>query len=101
ALPDGKFLEVRGHYYPRTKAAQVELDGAGVGYLLSRGSEASETARALIKIHLPAGSAEPPAAHSCASPSRRAARCSPGRTSTRPRRCASARRRIAARRSWS
>ncbi|HEY8536452.1 MAG TPA: 30S ribosomal protein S16 [Vicinamibacterales bacterium] len=59
---DGKFVEVLGHYYPRTKPAQVELDRERVAYWLSRGAQPSETVRSLIKSHVPAEAAQPAAA---------------------------------------
>ncbi|HEX7085137.1 MAG TPA: 30S ribosomal protein S16 [Vicinamibacterales bacterium] len=58
---DGKFVEVVGHYYPRSTPVQVDLDRERVTYWLSKGAQPSETVRSLIKRHLPAEAAEQPA----------------------------------------
>jgi small subunit ribosomal protein S16 len=59
AARDGSFVEVLGHYYPRTKPAKVDVNRERVDYWLSKGARPSDTVRTLI-AHLPP--AEAPAA---------------------------------------
>lgn len=44
---DGKFIEVLGHYNPRQKEEQVDLDR--VDYWLSNGAQPSETVTAIVE----------------------------------------------------
>lgn len=55
---DGAFVEVVGHYYPRTRPERVEIDRERVAYWLSRGARPSDTVRTLMKRHLPAEAPE-------------------------------------------
>ena len=48
AARDGSFVEVLGHYYPRTKPAKVDVNRARVDYWLSKGARPSDTVRTLI-----------------------------------------------------
>jgi small subunit ribosomal protein S16 len=55
---DGAFVEVVGHYYPRTSPARVEIDRERVAYWLGRGARPSDTVRTLMKRHMPAETPE-------------------------------------------
>jgi small subunit ribosomal protein S16 len=59
---DGSFLEIVGHYNPRTNPATVQLNGERIQYWLSKGAQPSDTVRELLKKQ-PAEPkpAEPPA----------------------------------------
>ena len=54
---DGSFLEIVGHYNPRTNPATVQLNGERIQYWLSKGAQPSDTVRELLKKQ----PAEPPA----------------------------------------
>jgi small subunit ribosomal protein S16 len=56
---DGAFVEILGHYYPRTKPARVEIDRDRVKYWIERGAQPSDTVRTLIARHLPAAAVAP------------------------------------------
>ena len=51
---DGAFVEILGHYYPRTKPAKIEIDRERVSYWIAKGARPSDTVRTLIARHLPA-----------------------------------------------
>jgi small subunit ribosomal protein S16 len=51
---DGAFVEILGHYYPRTKPAKIEIDRERVQYWIGKGARPSDTVRTLIARHLPA-----------------------------------------------
>jgi small subunit ribosomal protein S16 len=53
AARDGSFIEILGHYYPRTKPATIDVDRERVRYWLSKGAKASDTIRTLLARHLP------------------------------------------------
>jgi small subunit ribosomal protein S16 len=59
---DGAFVEILGHYYPRTKPAKVEIDRDRVQYWIAKGARPSDTVRTLIARHLTAPAAAPAAA---------------------------------------
>ncbi len=46
---DGRFLEVLGTYDPRNKATGLNLNLEGLNSWLSKGAEASDTVRRLMK----------------------------------------------------
>jgi len=48
AARDGSFVEILGHYYPRSKPAKVEVDRERVAYWLGKGAQPSDTVRTLI-----------------------------------------------------
>jgi len=62
---DSSFVEIVGHYNPRTKPAKVEINRERVGYWVGKGAKPSNTVRTLLARHLtppaaataPAGSA--------------------------------------------
>jgi small subunit ribosomal protein S16 len=51
---DGAFIEIVGHYYPRTRPAKIDIDRERVSYWISKGARPSDTVRTLIAHHLPA-----------------------------------------------
>jgi small subunit ribosomal protein S16 len=71
---DSSFVEILGHYNPRTKPAIVRVDSERVQYWLQHGAQPSDSVRTLIARHLtpapviatpvsaPAATAAPPAA---------------------------------------
>ena len=63
AARDSSFVEILGHYNPRSKPALVKVDKDRVSYWLGKGAQASDSVRTLIKRHLtPTPAAAPPAA---------------------------------------
>jgi small subunit ribosomal protein S16 len=52
AARDSKFVEILGHYNPRTKPALVDVQKERVDYWISKGAVPSDTVRTLIKRHL-------------------------------------------------
>jgi small subunit ribosomal protein S16 len=59
AARDSSFVEILGHYNPRTKPAVVDVDRERVDYWLGRGARPSDTVRTLMARHL---TPKPPAA---------------------------------------
>jgi small subunit ribosomal protein S16 len=49
---DSSFVEILGHYNPRTKPALVDVNRERVDFWLSKGASPSDTVRTLIKRHL-------------------------------------------------
>ena len=49
---DSSFVEILGHYNPRTKPAKVHVDQARVDYWLKQGAQPSDSVRTLIARHL-------------------------------------------------
>jgi len=45
---DGRFLEIVGHYNPRTVPASIDVDEARVFYWLGQGAQPSESARRVL-----------------------------------------------------
>ena len=66
AARDGSFVEILGHYYPRTNPAKIEIDRDRVNYWIGKGARPSDTVRTLIARHLPPSPA--PAADTAAAP---------------------------------
>jgi small subunit ribosomal protein S16 len=65
AARDSSFVEILGHYNPRTKPAIVAVDKERVDYWLGKGAQPSDSVRTLIARHLtvkPAEAAPAPAA---------------------------------------
>ena len=52
AARDSSFVEILGHYNPRTKPALVDIKQERVDYWISKGAQPSDTVRTLIKGHL-------------------------------------------------
>ena len=66
---DSSFVEILGHYNPRTRPALVDIQQERVDYWISKGAQPSDSVRTLIARHLtptpvtaePASAATPPA----------------------------------------
>ena len=59
---DSRFVEILGHYNPRTKPAMVDVDKDRMDYWLKKGARPSDSVRTLIVRHLtPKPAAEAPA----------------------------------------
>jgi small subunit ribosomal protein S16 len=59
AAREGRFVEVLGHYNPRTKPEKLEIDRERLAHYLSKGAKASDTVRTLIdRTPAPAPAAE-------------------------------------------
>ena len=52
AARDSSFVEVLGHYNPRTKPAKVQIARDRVDYWVGKGAQLSDTVRTLLKRHL-------------------------------------------------
>ena len=52
AARDSSFVEILGHYNPRTKPAIVKVDQERVAYWMKKGAQPSDSVRTLIKRHL-------------------------------------------------
>ena len=52
AARDSSFVEILGHYNPRTKPAIVDVDKERVDYWLSKGAQPSDSVRTLMARHL-------------------------------------------------
>jgi len=60
---DSKFVEIVGHYNPRTKPEKVTIDRERISYWVGKGAQLSDTVRTLLVRHpdAPAPGAEVPA----------------------------------------
>ena len=68
AARDSSFVEILGHYNPRTRPALVDIQQERVDYWISKGAQPSDSVRTLIKRHLtPVAPAAPAAAAASAS----------------------------------
>ncbi len=52
AARDSSFVEILGHYNPRTKPALVDIQQERVAYWISKGARPSDSVRTLIARHL-------------------------------------------------
>ncbi len=52
AARDSSFVEILGHYNPRTKPAIVKVDSERVQYWISKGAQPSDSMRTLMARHL-------------------------------------------------
>ena len=52
AARDSRFVEILGHYNPRTKPALVDIDKDRVAYWIGKGAQPSDSVRTLIARHL-------------------------------------------------
>ena len=59
AARDSSFVEILGHYNPRTKPALVDVKKDRVAYWMSKGARPSDTVRSLIKKQKKTVAAEP------------------------------------------
>ena len=58
---DSSFVEILGHYNPRSRPAVVDIDKERVEHWLRKGAQPSDSVRTLIARHLTPGT-EPPVA---------------------------------------
>jgi len=63
AARDSSFVEILGHYNPRTKPAVVDINKERVDYWLGRGARPSDSVRTLMARHL---TPKPPAVDTAA-----------------------------------
>jgi small subunit ribosomal protein S16 len=54
AARDSSFVEILGHYNPRTKPALVDVNKERVDYWLTKGAQPSDSVRTLMARHLTA-----------------------------------------------
>ena len=59
AARDSSFVEILGHYNPRTKPAIVHVDKDRVDYWLGKGAQPSDSVRTLMARHLTVKPAAP------------------------------------------
>ena len=52
AARDSSFVEILGHYNPRTRPALVDVKRERVDYWISKGAQPSDTVRTLMATHL-------------------------------------------------
>jgi small subunit ribosomal protein S16 len=52
AARDSSFVEILGHYNPRTRPALVDVNKERVEYWMSKGAQPSDSVRTLIARHL-------------------------------------------------
>jgi small subunit ribosomal protein S16 len=62
AARDSSFVEILGHYNPRTKPAVVQVNTDRVNYWISKGAQPSDSVRTLIARHLTPAAPAPAAA---------------------------------------
>jgi small subunit ribosomal protein S16 len=62
AARDSSFVEILGHYNPRTRPAVVQIDKERVDYWIGKGAQPSDSVRTLIARHLTVAPAQAPAA---------------------------------------
>jgi small subunit ribosomal protein S16 len=56
---DSSFVEIVGHYNPRTKPAKVDINRERIDYWVGKGAQLSDTVRTLLKKHVtPTSAAE-------------------------------------------
>jgi small subunit ribosomal protein S16 len=63
---DSSFVEILGHYNPRTRPAIVKIDAERVEYWMKKGAQPSDSVRTLMARHL---TPPPPAVAAAAGPS--------------------------------
>jgi len=51
---DSSFVEIVGHYNPRTKPAKVTINRDRIGYWVGKGAKLSDTVRTLLARHVTA-----------------------------------------------
>jgi small subunit ribosomal protein S16 len=61
AARDSSFVEILGHYNPRTKPALVDVNKERIDYWIKNGAQLSDSVRTLIARHLSAPPAPSPA----------------------------------------
>ncbi len=68
AARDSSFVEILGHYNPRSKPAVVDVNTERVQYWIQKGAQPSDSVRTLIARHLTPKPAPEPAAAPAAAP---------------------------------
>ena len=68
AARDSSFIEILGHYNPRTRPALVDIQQERVDYWISKGAQPSDSVRTLIKRHLTPVLVAPKASPAAAAP---------------------------------
>ena len=68
AARDSSFVEILGHYNPRTRPALVNIQQERVDYWISKGAQPSDSVRTLIKRHLTPVAPAAPAAAAASAP---------------------------------
>ena len=58
AARDSSFVEIVGHYNPRTKPAAVTIDRERINYWVGKGAQLYDTVRTLLARHVTPASAE-------------------------------------------
>ena len=61
AARDSSFVEILGHYNPRTRPALVDIKQDRVAYWISKGAQPSDSVRTLMARHLTPVAAAPAA----------------------------------------
>jgi small subunit ribosomal protein S16 len=59
AARDSSFVEILGHYNPRTKPAIVQIDKDRLAHWVGKGAQPSDSVRTLIARHLTVAPAAP------------------------------------------
>ena len=59
AARDSSFVEILGHYNPRTRPATVKIDRERVDQWVKKGARPSDTVRTLLARHMPGPSVGP------------------------------------------
>ena len=59
AARDSSFVEIVGHYNPRTKPALVTIDRERIDHWVGKGAQLSDTVRTLLARHLTPAPAAP------------------------------------------
>ena len=49
---DSSFVEIVGHYNPRTKPAKVDINRERIDHWVGKGAQLSDTVRTLLKRHV-------------------------------------------------
>ena len=70
----GAFLEIIGHYNPRTEPSSITLDHGRYSHWVARGAQASETVKKLAKITAPAAGTDAAPAEAAAPKKAKAAK---------------------------
>ena len=60
AARDSSFVEILGHYNPRSRPAVVQVDEARLDQWIKKGAQMSDSVRTLVARHLTAASAAGP-----------------------------------------
>ena len=59
AARDSSFVEILGHYNPRSRPAVVQVNKERLDHWVGKGAQLSDTVRTLLKRHVTAPAAEP------------------------------------------